>query len=97
MARKERNRSLPIEEGRCNECGAPVPPDRFYCDARCSATYSNRLAAQGKALMQMLKVWRKHRGAKGTPGEGKMSDVCDRLDAILAEDRARWDVKEKEK
>jgi len=39
--------------------------------------------------MQMLKVWRKHRGARGTPGEGMISEIAERVDAILSEDRER--------
>jgi len=39
--------------------------------------------------MQMLKLWRKHRGRKGTPGEGMIGDIATRVDQILAEDRER--------
>ena len=51
--------------------------------------YNNLLARQGKAVMQMLKVWRKHRGAKGSPGEGMIGQVASRVDAMLEEDRER--------
>jgi hypothetical protein len=39
--------------------------------------------------MQMLKIWRKHRGSKGTPGEGMIGEIASRVDAILGEDRDR--------
>ena len=51
--------------------------------------YNNLLARQGKSVMQMLKVWRKHRGARGSPGEGMISQVASRVDQMLVEDRER--------
>jgi len=39
--------------------------------------------------MQMLKVWRKHRGARGSPGEGMIGQVASRVDQMLIEDRER--------
>lgn len=90
MERLERLPPMPIEEGRCNECGTATPPDLVYCNTECGQRYNNRLAQQGKSVMQLLKVWRKHRGAKGTPGEGKMTDIAARVDIILNNDRRRW-------
>ncbi|MEM6477836.1 MAG: hypothetical protein AAF647_02195 [Pseudomonadota bacterium] len=39
--------------------------------------------------MHDLMLWRQHRGAKGTPGEGALSKVAQSVDAWLAEDRSR--------
>jgi len=51
--------------------------------------YNNILGRQGKAVIQALKIWRKHRGGKGTPGEDKLTAVAARVDAMLVEDRDR--------
>jgi hypothetical protein len=92
--RMEPNAPMPLRRGVCDWCGAKTPRDsmgqpRAYCGKDCRVKYNNLLATQGKAVMQMLKVWRKHRGAKGTPGEGVLGDITTRIDRILSEDRAR--------
>jgi hypothetical protein len=52
--------------------------------------YNGLLTRQGKALVQLLKQWRLHRGRKGTPGAGKITHVSARVDLLISEDRARW-------
>lgn len=52
-------------------------------------SYNNLCAAQGKTVIQWLKLWRKHRGGKGTPGEGMMTLIAERVDAMLRVDAAR--------
>lgn len=81
--------TTPLQPGSCDFCGASVPKGRTYCSKECRVAYGNLLARQGKAVMQMLKIWRKHRGAKGTPGEGMIGQVASRVDAMLEEDRDR--------
>lgn len=88
---------LPLQRGLCNWCGAKCGTARVYCDATCRQSYNNLLARQGKTVMQLLKIWRKHRGAKGTDGEGKITEVAARVDEILSEDRDRWAAFEKER
>lgn len=81
---------MPLQRGLCDWCGAQCPKGRSYCNATCRQSYNNLLARQGKSVMQLLKIWRKHRGAKGSPGEGKIGEVAARVDALLEEDRHRW-------
>jgi len=80
---------MPLQRGLCDWCGNTAPRGRSYCGKECRVAYNNLLARQGKSVMQMLKLWRKHRGAKGTPGEGMIGEIATRVDAILAEDRER--------
>ena len=87
--RMEPNEPMPLERGRCDWCGSAVPKRRSYCSPDCRVKYNNLLSRQGKAVMQMLKHWRKHRGRKGTPGEGKIGEIAARVDAMLEEDRDR--------
>ncbi len=87
--RREARPPQPLHRGACDWCGAKVPKGRSYCDRKCYQNYNNLLAKQGKAVMQMLKHWRLHRGRKGTPGEGMIGEVASRVDAMLGEDRDR--------
>lgn len=82
---------MPLQRGSCDFCGRSTVGGRTYCGKECRVAYNNLLARQGKTVMQMLKLWRKHRGAKGTPGEGMIGEIATRVDAILAEDRERKD------
>ena len=65
----EAKASMPLQRGSCDFCGRTTAEDRTYCGKECRVAYNNLLARQGKSVMQMLKVWRKHRGARGTPGD----------------------------
>lgn len=87
--RREPQAPRPLKPGRCDWCGNRPPRGRAYCGPACRVSYNNALAAQGKAVMQLLKHWRAHRGRKGTPGEGVLSEVAHRVDQILREDRER--------
>ena len=83
--------SSPLRRGFCDWCGGRCRRGRTYCSSRCQVQYNNLLTRQGKALVQSLKLWRLHRGRKGTPGAGMMTRVSARVDALLAEDRRRWE------
>jgi len=85
----EPKQPTPLQRGLCDWCGNATPQGRAYCGKECRVAYNNLLARQGKAVMQMLKVWRKHRGAKGSRGEGMIGQVASRVDAMLEEDRER--------
>lgn len=80
---------MPLKRGFCDWCGAKCPKTRAYCSPECRVQYNNLTARQGKAVMQQLKVWRLHRGGKGTPGEGMLTQIAARVDAFLEEDRKR--------
>jgi len=85
----EAKASMPLQLGLCDWCGGTTAAGRTYCGKECRVAYNNLLARQGKAVMQMLKVWRKHRGARGSPGEGMIGQVASRVDQMLIEDRER--------
>lgn len=82
----------PLRPGLCDYCLQPVPKSnlgrqRKYCDAKCREAFW-RLARQRAAqAYPTLLRWRMHRGRKGTPGEGAMTEVAEQVDAWLAEDR----------
>jgi len=69
----------PVQRGACDHCGAKTKRGRSYCGPACRVAYNAILARQGKAVIQALKIWRKHRGGKGTPGEGKLTAVAARV------------------
>jgi hypothetical protein len=79
----------PLDRGCCDWCGARVKRGKVYCDAACRVAYNNLCTRQGKAVVQMLKIWRKYRGRKKTPGEGQMTRIAFRVDLMLEEDRNR--------
>ncbi len=81
--------SMPLIRGRCDWCGDKTKIGRTYCGTDCRVQYRNLITRQGKSMMQMLKIWRLHRGRKGTRGEGMIGEITERLDKILAEDRQR--------
>lgn len=87
--RMEPRDTQPLQEGLCDWCGEKTEARRTYCNADCRVAYNNLLGRQGKSVMQMLKLWRKYRGRKGTPGEGMIGDIASRVDQMLAEDRDR--------
>ena len=87
--RMEPRDTQPLQRGSCDWCGEKTARGRTYCNPQCRVSYNNLLARQGKSVMQMLKLWRKHRGRKGTPGEGMIGDIATRVDAMLAEDQER--------
>lgn len=75
--------------GCCEWCGKSVGRRRRYCDSACRIAYNNLLGRQGKAVMQALKVWRKNRGRKGTPGACMFAEITKRVDQAIAEDQQR--------
>lgn len=87
--RMEPKPTMPLVKGRCDWCGAKTRQHKTYCGTDCRVQYNNLLTRQGKSMMQMLKIWRKHRGRKGSPGEGIISEIAERVDLLLEEDRKR--------
>lgn len=82
----------PLRAGLCDYCGQSVSSGLFgrqlkYCDTACRIAFW-RLARQRSAQVYiMLMRWRMHRGRKGTPGQGALTEVAEKVDAWLAEDR----------
>ena len=54
--------------------------------------YNNLLAAQGKPLTQLLKIWRLTRGRKGTRGAGILGQIATRDDEINSDDKTRREL-----
>lgn len=78
----------PLTPGTCEVCGKPCELTDATCSLACEAILHKREMKQGRELVRELKLWRKHRGRKGTPGEGGMTRIAARVDAMLKEDRA---------
>lgn len=95
MATAREAKLLPaLTPGLCDWCGGPCGKDQSgrrkkYCSPACYQSYNNLCASQGKTIIHMLKIWRKHRGAKGTPGEGMIGEITSRLDDMLRDDAER--------
>lgn len=87
--RLERIDLPPVEARRCNYCGAQVPRGSKYCGQPCSSAYDSLKARQGKSVIDMLKIWRRYRGAKNSPAAGMLNKLAARTDEILREDRDR--------
>ena len=79
----------PLTPGTCEWCGKPCEPEDAACSLSCEAQLARLEATQGKAVLRILKKWRKHRGRKGTPGEGAMSEAAALVDRFLKADRLR--------
>lgn len=79
----------PLTPGTCEWCGKLCEMEDVACSISCEAQLVRAEAAQGKAVLRILKKWRKHRGRKGTPGEGAMSEATQLVDRFLRNDRQR--------
>lgn len=79
----------PVHPGTCEWCGKLCELEDSACSLACEAKVNQLDAVQGRAVLRALKLWRKHRGRKGTPGEGKMTDVANMIDGFLKNDRKR--------
>ena len=79
----------PITPGCCEWCGQDCPEDQPCCSLSCFAQLHRLEAVQGRMVLRELKAWRKHRGRKGTPGEGVMSTIAAIVDGFLKTDRVR--------
>lgn len=88
--RREPVQLPPISAGQCDWCGGEIkPPSTNYCSPACRTKYGNVLIKQGKQIIQAAKHWRKHRGRKGTNGQGMMQIISDKVDDFNREDTAR--------
>lgn len=79
----------PLTPGTCEYCGDVAEMEDSCCSLSCEARLARLEAAQGQAVLRVLKRWRKHRGRKGTPGEGAMTEVANLTDRFLKADRRR--------
>lgn len=81
--------TVPLTPGTCEWCGKDCELEDVACSLTCEAQLLRAEAAQGKAVLRVLKRWRKHRGRKGTPGEGAMGEAAKLVDRFLKNDRQR--------
>lgn len=79
----------PLTPGTCEWCGKPCELLDTACSLSCEAQLVRLEAAQGKMVLRVLKRWRKHRGRKGSPGEGAMTEATQMVDRFLKTDRMR--------
>lgn len=80
----------------CKECDDRFMQsriDQVFCSRECNRRYYGRLANRGAQVLEMLMTWRIHRGAKGTPGEGMLTEIAAKVDGFVAEDRAAGRIK----
>lgn len=87
----------PLTPGCCEWCGNICELEDVACCLSCEAQINRLEAAQGRIVLRVLKRWRKHRGGKGTPGEGAMSEVAAITDRFLKLDRMRREKLQSEK
>ena len=79
----------PLTPGTCEWCGKNCELEDVACSLSCEAQLHRVEAVQGRMILRTLKRWRKHRGAKGSPGEGAITEVAQMVDAFLKNDRQR--------
>ena len=79
----------PLTPGVCEWCGKNCEMEDVACSLSCEAQLHRVEAVQGRMVLRTLKRWRKHRGAKGSPGEGAITEVAQIVDTFLRTDRQR--------
>ena len=79
----------PLAPGTCEWCGKVCELEDATCSLSCEAQLVRLEAAQGRIVVRTLKKWRKHRGRKGTPGEGAITEVAALVDGFNKNDRIR--------
>ena len=79
----------PITPGTCEWCGKDCELEDAACSLSCEAQLLRLEATQGRIVLRTLKLWRKHRGRKDTPGQGAMTEVAAVVDRFLKADRLR--------
>jgi len=79
----------PITPGTCEWCGKDCELEDAACSLSCEAQLLRLEAVQGRIVLRTLKLWRKHRGRKDTPGQGAMTEIAALVDRFLRTDRLR--------
>jgi hypothetical protein len=79
----------PITPGTCEWCGKDCELEDSACSLSCEAQLRRLEGTQGRMVLRSLKLWRKHRGRKDTPGQGSMTEVAALVDRFLKDDRLR--------
>lgn len=79
----------PLTPGTCEWCGKVCELEDVACSLSCEAQLHRLEAVQGRAVLRGLKRWRRYRGARGTAGEGLLTEISALVDAFLRADRER--------
>jgi hypothetical protein len=79
----------PLTPGTCEWCGKICELEDVACSLSCEAQLHRLEAVQGRAVLRGLKRWRKYRGARGTAGEGLITEISALVDAFMKGDRER--------
>lgn len=79
----------PLTPGTCEWCGKVCELEDVACSLSCEAQLHRLEAIQGRAVLRGLKRWRRYRGARGTAGEGLLTEISALVDAFLRADRER--------
>lgn len=79
----------PLTPGICEWCGNPCEVEDVACSLSCEAQIHRVEALQGRAVLRGLKRWRKYRGARGSAGEGLLTEISLLVDAFSRADRER--------
>ena len=79
----------PLTPGSCEWCGKICELEDVACSLSCEAQIHRLEAVQGRAVLRGLKRWRKHRGARGTAGEGLLTEISLIVDSFMRGDRER--------
>lgn len=82
-------KTTPMTPGTCEWCGKNCELEDAACSLSCEAQLLRLEATQGRMILRTLKLWRKHRGRKDTPGQGAMTEVTAMVDSFLRNDRLR--------
>ena len=79
----------PLTPGTCEWCGKVCEMEDVACSLSCEAQLHRLEAIQGRAVLRGLKRWRRYRGARGTAGEGLLTEISALVDTFLRTDRER--------
>lgn len=79
----------PLTPGFCEWCGNVCELEDVACSLSCEAQIHRLEAVQGRAVLRGLKRWRRYRGARGTAGEGLLTEISAIVDSFMRGDRER--------
>lgn len=85
----------PVWPGVCQHCGAlPARKSgkltrKLFCSPACRSAWRKEETRLGRRVARLAMIWRRHKGAKGTPAEGKLTEITALVEAHLREQRTR--------
>lgn len=85
LAAKPRYDARPCKE--CKTLFYPYRIDQLFHTTACKDKWFLRARNRGQQIYEMAMEWRRHRGRKGTPGEGTLSEIAHLVDGWLDADK----------